>query len=352
MEGRALSHAEFIRRALIVIGLVALTALATGVIVVAADVLLVLFGGILFAVFLRGLADLLSRHSPIPQRAALVLIAVLLFLVFGAMVWLLAAEISHQVDQLGAKVPQLWQQIEERLRREVWGRQLLTLLSRAQSEAAPGTNVGSRVAQAFNTTLGAIANFAVIVFIGVYLAANPGWYQRGLLRLAPPVHRARGREILSAIGHTLRWWLFGRVVGMTIVGAVTTFGLWLLDVPLALGLGLIAAALDFVPFVGPIAAAAPGVLVALSNGPTQVAYVVLLYMGIQLIEGYVLTPLIEQRSVRLPPALTIGAQVLLGVLVGALGVVFATPLTAVLVVLIKKLYVEDTLEHRAHPRKE
>jgi predicted PurR-regulated permease PerM len=165
--------------------------------------------------------------------------------------------------------------------------------------------------------------------------------------LLPPARRSRAHELLSAIGHTLRWWLFGRAVGMTIVGIATTTGLWLLDVPLALVLGLIAAALDFVPYVGPILAAAPGILVALSGGMSHAIYVALLYLAIQLLEGYVLTPLIEQRSVRLPPALTIGAQVLLGVLVGALGVLFATPLTAALVVLIKGLYVEDTLEHRA-----
>jgi predicted PurR-regulated permease PerM len=87
------------------------------------------------------------------------------------------------------------------------------------------------------------------------------------------------------------------------------------------------------------------VLIALSDGATQAMYVALLYLGIQFVEGYVLTPLIEQRSVRLPPALTISAQVLLGVLIGPLGIVFATPLTAVLVVVIKRLYVEDTLEH-------
>ena len=111
-----------------------------------------------------------------------------------------------------------------------------------------------------------------------------------------------------------------------------------------MGLGVIAGALDFVPFAGPILAAVPGILVAIGTGSTQVVSVLLLYFAIQLVEGYVLTPLIEQRSVHLPPALTIGAQVMLGVLVGPVGVAVATPLTAVIVVLIEKLYVEDKLE--------
>lgn len=329
------SYADFTHRALIVVVLVMLAALVAVVIAKAVDVLLVLFGGILLAVLLRGLADLLSQHTPIPKKASLALVMLVLLVVLGSAVWLLATQMADQLEQLGANLGQVWQQIEERLRREGWGRQLLALVH-TQSKPMPDAEVTSRLEQAFSTTLGGLVNFAIILFIGVYVAVNPGWYQRGLLRLIAPVQRPRAREILSAIGHTLRWWLFGRVVGMTIVGVLTTLGLSLLDVPLALGLGFVAAAV-------------PGVLVALGGGLTNAAYVALLYLGIQIVEGYVLTPLIEQRSVRLPPALTIGAHVLLGVLVGALGVVFATPLTAVLVLLIKRLYVHDTLEQTEVP---
>jgi predicted PurR-regulated permease PerM len=237
----------------------------------------------------------------------------------------------------------VWQEINEQLKGEVWGRQILALVAKARGEGAEAPGV----AQAFSTTLGALVNIAVVLFMGVYMAINPGWYRRGVLRLISPPRRARAREILDAIGHTLRWWLFGRAVGMTIVGIMTTLGLWLLGVPFAAGLGVLAGLLDFVPFAGPILAAAPGVLVALSDGTIQVIYVLLLYFSIQLLEGYVLTPLIELRSVHLPPALTIGAQVLLGVLVGPIGVAVATPLTAVIVVLIEKLYVEDKLEASA-----
>lgn len=339
------SRGEFTHRAIIVIGLVTVAGLLVAVLATAADVLLVLFAGILFSVFLRGAADLISEHSPLSSRWSLGIVCAILFglLITGA--WLMAGEIANQLDQLSVNLIRLWQSIENRLRQEPWGRQLLTIFARAQSEA-PAAQMSARVTQAVSTTLGGLANFAIIVFVGLYLAINPGWYQRGLLRLFPPPRRARVREMLSAIGHTLRWWLLGRAVGMVIVGTLTTIGLWLLDVPLALALGVIAGAFDFVPFVGPIVAAAPGIMIASEGGSTQVMYVAMLYFGIQILEGYVFTPLIEQRSVRLPPALTISAQVLLGVLVGALGVVLATPLTAVMTVLVKGLYIEDTLEHR------
>lgn len=338
------SRAEFTHRAIIVIGLVTVAGLLVAVLATAADVLLVLFGGILFSVFLRGTADLISEHSPLSPKLSLALVLAVLFALAVTGGWLLAGEIASQLDQLSVNLIRMWQQTEERLRQQPWGRQLLTLFARAQSEA-PAAQMSARVTQAVSTTLGGIANFAIIVFVGMYLAINPGWYQRGLLRLFPPARRTRVREMLKAIGHTLRWWLLGRAVGMAIVGTLTTIGLFLLDVPLALALGVIAGAFDFVPFVGPIMAAAPGIMIASEGGGTQVMYVAMLYFGIQLLEGYVITPLIEQKSVSLPPALTISAQVLLGVLVGALGVVLATPLTAVMTVLVKGLYVEDTLEH-------
>lgn len=334
------SHDDFAERVRTVIGLVLLALLLIAIVALAADVLLIFFGGILLAILLRGTADLISEHSQLSRRAALAIVLGLLFVLVVGAAWLLATEIAQQFDELGTSLTRVWHDLNEQLRGEVWGRQLLALVEKARGEGADAAGVS----HAFATTLGGLVNFAVVLFLGVYIAINPSWYRRGMIRLVAPPRRARAREILDAIGHTLRWWLFGRAVGMTIVGIATTLGLWLLGVPFAAGLGLLAGALDFVPFAGPILAAAPGVLVALSDGTTQVVYVLLLYFAIQLLEGYILTPLIEQRSVHLPPALTIGAQVLLGVLVGPVGVAVATPLSAVIVVLIEKLYVEDTLQ--------
>jgi predicted PurR-regulated permease PerM len=127
---------------------------------------------------------------------------------------------------------------------------------------------------------------------------------------------------------------------MAIVGVMTTLGLWLLNVPLALAFGLIAAALTFVPNIGPVLSVVPPALLALTDGPWTAAYVVALYLAIQTIESYAITPIIQRRTVSLPPALTITAQVALGLLVGPLGVAVATPLTAVATTAVNVLYVE------------
>jgi predicted PurR-regulated permease PerM len=130
---------------------------------------------------------------------------------------------------------------------------------------------------------------------------------------------------------------------MLIIAVATSLGLALLGVPLALVLGIIAGLLDFIPYIGPIMAGVPAVMLALSDSPTQALYVVLLFVGLQILEGYVVLPLIERRTVSLPPALTISMQVLLGSLFGLSGIALATPLAAVVTVLVAMLYVQDVL---------
>jgi predicted PurR-regulated permease PerM len=130
---------------------------------------------------------------------------------------------------------------------------------------------------------------------------------------------------------------------MGIVGGITTGGLWLLGVSLAPALELLAALAEFVPNVGPFLAFLPALLLALTESATRALAVLLLYLGVQGFESYMLTPLVEKRAVALPPALTITAQVLMAVLAGGLGLALATPLAAAALVLVQRLYVEDTL---------
>jgi predicted PurR-regulated permease PerM len=133
---------------------------------------------------------------------------------------------------------------------------------------------------------------------------------------------------------------------MAVIGVLTTLGLWIIGIDLAMILGLIAGVLSFIPNIGPIIALIPAILIALISGPDKVIYVMLLYGGVQGIETYMLTPVLQQRMVDLPPALTISMQVLLGVLAGAVGVIVATPITAALMVMGKMWYVEDLLGDR------
>jgi predicted PurR-regulated permease PerM len=182
-----------------------------------------------------------------------------------------------------------------------------------------------------------------MLFLGIYGAAEPQVYKRGFLHLIPLSSRDRVNSVLAEVGETLRWWLIGKFISMMVIGVLTMVGLWLMDVPLALILAIIAALLTFIPNVGPILSAIPAVLLGLMDGIGQAASIALLYVGIQTVESYVITPLIQRKTVLLPPALTLSSQVLMGVLFGGIGLALASPITAATVVAAKRLYVEDAL---------
>lgn len=131
---------------------------------------------------------------------------------------------------------------------------------------------------------------------------------------------------------------------MLFVGTSTAIGLALLGIPLALTLGLLAGALAFIPFFGPIASGVLAVLLAFMQGPDQALYVAVLCVLIQQVEGNVLMPLVQRWAVELPPVLGITAAVIFGLLFGLPGVVLASPLMVVAMVLVRKLYVEGVLE--------
>lgn len=305
-----------------------------------ADVLLLLFAGVLFAVFLSGLTDALRKASGLPEPLSLAAVLLALGAVLGLGGIFLGAELANQLEQLGPRLGEAWGEMLKVLREYAWAR---TLLSEQNIRAVMANNENwlIHLSGAFSTTLGAVVGLLIVIFIGLYAAAAPHTYRRGLLRLFPPPARDRAANVLDELTDTLRWWLIGTFAKMTMVGVSVTIGLLLLDVPLALALGLIAFVLDFVPYLGPVLAAVPAVLVAIALGPEALLHVALLYLGVQTAENYLVAPLVDERSVQLPPALAIGAQVLFGGLLGALGVVFATPLAASAMVLVNTLYVED-----------
>lgn len=152
--------------------------------------------------------------------------------------------------------------------------------------------------------------------------------------------------MLDALADTLWWWLVGRLISMAVIGVSTWIGLMLLGVPLAFLLGLLAALLTFIPNVGPILAAAPAILLALVQGPRQALWVLGLSVGIQVVETYLLEPIVDPKTIALPPAVTMLAPLSMAVFAGILGNALATPLVAALVVLVTMLYVQDTLGRR------
>lgn len=331
------------RRALGGVGVAAAVTVALLFLWFARDVLLLAFAGVLLAIFFRRLATWVSGHTPLSPKWGLVVVVLALF---GSLVGAFALRgpaIAAEVRTLREQLPQAAESLKGRLAEYELGRRAIEEAPSARELLPDSPDAISRATGVVSSTVSALGSFAVIVFLGIVLAATPRVYANGLLALVPARGVGRGREVIARLYDTLWWWLVGRVVSMTFIGVVTGVGLWLLGVPLAFPLGLLAALLSFIPNLGPILSAAPAVLLALAEEPRLALWVALLYMGVQVVESFVLDPIIDRKTIYLPPALTVVAQLALAVFSGILGVALATPLTAAAVVLVTMLYVQGVL---------
>ncbi|MBA3683888.1 MAG: AI-2E family transporter [Planctomycetes bacterium] len=335
---------EAFRQRVLLICRIVLAALALIIAMVwCVQVLIVVFAGVLGAVLLRTIAERIHRMTRLPTGWSLALGCTTLLAVLVTAGWLMAPSVGAQLDQLSEQLPRAVRGLTANLEQYEWGRWL-----KAQGEQATNGGQGtvSTAAKFVSTTVGIGGTLLVVFFLSIYLAAQPQLYISGLLHLFPIARRQRVHAMLDECGFELRWWLLGQLFAMLLVGTLTTLGLWALGLPLALILGVIAGLLNFVPNFGPWIAAVPGILIALSQGPTTAAWAAGVYLGAQVIESYLVTPMIQQRTVSLPPALTIAVQVLIGLLLGIVGLTIATPLLVVILVIVKMGYVEGVIgEH-------
>ena len=358
------SDRAFVRRVLIVLLLGGVAAALW----MSSHALILLFGAILFAVILRGLAGLLLRLAPrLPDTVAVGIVLVLFLLVIAGCLLLFGAQISEQFGKVAQQLPSGLTQVEQWLRQTEWGHRLLEFsggglpLSGGNGPAAGAGDgvmgggapdaVGWLVRQAGQALLlvaNGLAGLVVVFFGAVFLALQPGLYRSGLEKMVPKDRQAQVDRAMDRSGNALWLCAAGQLFEMIIIGVLTGVGLWLLGVPAPLALGIIAGLLEFIPFAGPILAAIPGVLLALTVSPTLALWTALFYLILQQLEGNVILPLVQRRAVSLPPVMAIFALLVAGALFGAIGVLFAVPMAVAVLTLVQDLYVKDGLHREVH----
>ncbi|TPE39471.1 AI-2E family transporter [Pontibacter mangrovi] len=306
---------------------------------------LLAFAAILLAVLFCGITDWLTDKLHL-KRGLSLLLAVLLF--FGSIVaafWLVAPTVSEQVQEMRQTIPKAVTQVQDWLTQYGWGQKLVEKVPDDMSKAMPNQDaLLSKVSGVFSSTLSFLADFFIVIITALFLASSPSLYTSGFVKLFPVRNRSRMMQVLGKSYTTLKLWLVGMLSAMAIVGVSAAIGYTSIGLPMAFALALIAFFLAFIPNIGPWVAGVPAVLVGLTVSPQMALYAVLVYGGIQMVESYVLTPLIFQKTVDLPPALLLFFQVLLGILQGGLGLLLAAPILAVLIVWVNELYVKDVLE--------
>lgn len=301
--------------------------------------LLLAFGAILVAVLLKAFADLIASHTPIHGRWSLLAAGTIILVAVVGFVAVVGTQLQQQLLDLINRLPDLVDRLQDRLGIvdiEDW-------LTQHAERAISAGGILSSIAGYSSWLVGGVANVLLVFAAGLYLAVNPGLYRTGVLQLFPPHAKEEAADTLDTLAGALKLWLVGQIASMLLVGTLTTIGLWLLGIQSALALGFIAGLLEFVPFIGPVLSGVPAVALALASDPLSAIWVIGLYVLVQQTEGNLITPLVQQRTVHLPPALTIFSIVGFGILFGPLGILFATPLTVVCFVLVKKLWVQDAL---------
>ena len=323
---------RFVGRVLIVLAIASLFFLAWHL----RQVLLMLFGAVVVASIFRAVADTLKHWTRLPDAVAVALSVLIVFGLIGGLGMLFGSQVAQQVHLLGDALPAAWKSFEARIGEFGLGE----ALQQGVVGGATFTNVGKTIISVGS----GFADLLVVIFGGIFLAAQPNFYRAGLIKLIPSGKRAVVADALIGSERALRLWLKGQLIAMIIVGVLTGTGLWLLGVPSALVLGLLAGVLEFIPFAGPILAAVPAVLIALAASPDLAIWVALLYFGVQQFEGAVLQPVVQQYAVDLPGVVLLFALIAFGAIFGIIGVILAAPLAVVTFVMVKRLYVIETLE--------
>ena len=308
-----------------------LALLIIGVIVLAQPLLLIV-GGAIFAVFLDGGTRLLGRWLPLPRGWRLLLFILLGFGFLGWVFYFAGTTIAAQAEQLRDVVAAQFNRVM------AFAAELgLTAKDRTPSLGAELLGSVGRLTSAVGSVLGGLTSVIAMIVIGIFLAAEPRIYDRGIAWMLPLRHRGRFYRIAEHVGFTLRRLLFGRIVGMVFEGVFTWLMLTIGGVPMAALLGLVTGVLAFIPNIGAITSGVLMVAVGFSAGPQQGVWAIIVYFLVQNIDGYLVLPYIARRTVDLAPAIVLAMQLLMGALFGILGVLFADPVLATLKVVLVDL---------------
>ncbi|TFF18381.1 AI-2E family transporter [Jiella endophytica] len=336
---------QLTKKATIVTSVVLAMTATVALVWAAAMALLLIFGGMLLAAIVAALARPL-QWAGLRRGWAFAIVIAFLFVAIGGGLFYGGFTLVNQFHEL-------WRQLREQL--QALAQTMGDMGLQPGGNGGDGKSVGlddllpnpsgifSSASQAMFSVLGALGNVFVVVFIAIFLLAQPETYRRGLVSLFPKAKRARLDETIGDATEELILWVCGTGISMAIVFVVTFVGLWLIGMPSAFLLALQAGVLAFIPTLGPFIAGIPIVLVGLSESMQMALLGLGVYVLVQSVESNVAQPVAQRYTSALPPVLTLGAQVVFGVLLGTIGIALAVPLIAVIMVFVRELYVNDTL---------
>lgn len=334
-------HDSFERRVFRGTAIVLATVAAAYVLWQLIDLLLLLFACTLVSLILLTITNAIRRRTRLPFALSLAVTVLGLIALLGGAFVFFGTTMQGEFAELIARLPAAWASVQARLLTSPVG---ASLIEQARKFAPTGQTIVSAVTTTLAAVGGGLSGLAIVLIGGLYLAAQPTLYSVGLLRLFPRATQGRAAQTLDAIAVSLRNWLKGQALGMLFVGVGTGLGLWIVGVPAAWAIGLVAGLAEFVPYAGTIFAVIPAVILAFGQGTDTGFWTIGVLIGVQQVQGNLVMPLLQNKMVDLPPAITIFGIIAAGILFGVAGVLLATPLTIVVLVLVRRLYLREDEE--------
>ncbi len=300
------------------------------------DVVLITIGAILVGTLLDLGARVFQRLL-LPRALALIASGMLIVGILGGAAYLFGRGVVAEMQDVLQRVEEARHSIAEALHASPLGAVVMTHMQNANVPVAEVLGGLFRVSATF------LLAILITVFAGVYLVVQPTLYRDGLGKLFPLDWRGKANETIDHVSDGIRLWLLGQLIDMLIIGFLSGIAVWLIGLPSPVGLAVIAGVTEFVPYLGPIIAAIPAILVAVTLSPAAMLWTAVAYLLIHQAEGHLVMPLIQRQMVYIPPAVMLLSIAAITSLFGLVGAIFAAPITVVIFVLVKKLYVRDTL---------
>jgi predicted PurR-regulated permease PerM len=328
---------EFFTRVVIVV----LVALVPVLVWFLFDVILIVIGAILVAVLLRLVAEPFTHWAKFPETIALICSGLLTVAAVAGAGYLFGTQVDTELTDVMQRANSAVTNIMHHLQTSPTGKVILQHI-----QGGGGFSFPSFLSSVFSVSISFLEAVVVTVIGGFYLAAQPALYRSGLGKLFPRHMREEVNETVDDIGVGLRLWLIGQLIQMLLIGGLSTAAVWVIGLPSPLALGVIAGLAEFVPYVGPLIAAVPAILVASTQGLNAVLWTIVAYLVIHQIEGNLVVPLIQRQLIYIPPAVMLLGIVTILFAFGGVSVIFAGPIAVIVFIAIKKLYVREGLGER------
>jgi len=261
-----------------------------------------------------------------------------------------AHRLAAQLGELRSTLPAAVRDVVEQMSATPFGVWAANNLPNIYAIVPDTAQLLTRATGILSGAAGMLAGVLIVIFAGIAGALEPALYVNGFVQVFPAPYRTRLRGVLNEISRTLRMWLVARLLTMAATTLLVTIGLTALHIPLAIALGVLAGVLAFIPNIGAIVAAAPALILAFVISPKLALTVFFMYIIVHVLDDLVISPVVERQVVKLPPILTLVAQVVLGVGAGAIGIMLAAPLVTAAMVLVRRLWIEDVANEHASGR--